>query len=284
MKQRRLVSIQNSRPTSDGAGVKIQRAISPAKENVFDPFLMLDEIFSDDAADYMAGFPEHPHRGFETVTYMLEGKMLHRDHMGNEGLLESGDVQWMTAGRGVLHSEMPQQEQGRMHGFQLWVNLPARLKMIPANYQEFKASKIPQVNFGSASSLKVIAGSYNHDGKNIIGPVEAKHVDGEYFDVSLAAGDIFTTHIKASKKAFFYVIKGELELQGKDGLQKIRAKQTALLSEGEILEIKALQDAQFLLIAGEPISEPMVQYGPIVMNTMEEVEQALRDYRSGHLV
>jgi quercetin 2,3-dioxygenase len=284
MKQRRLVSIQNSRPTSDGAGVKIQRAISPSKENVFDPFLMLDEIFSDDAADYMAGFPEHPHRGFETVTYMLEGKMLHRDHMGNEGLLESGDVQWMTAGRGVLHSEMPQQEQGRMHGFQLWVNLPASLKMIPARYQEFKADKIPQVNFGSASSLKVISGAFDNGGKTITGPVEAKYVDGEYFDVSLAAGDTFRTKIKTTKKAFIYVIKGELELAGKDKMQSVHVKQTALLSQGDTLEIKAVKDAQFLLIAGEPIGEPMVQYGPIVMNTMEEVEQALRDYRAGRLV
>lgn len=284
MKQRQVAAILNSRPTSDGAGVKIQRAISPAKENLFDPFLMLDEIFSDDAADYMAGFPEHPHRGFETVTYMLEGKMLHRDHMGNEGLLESGDVQWMTAGKGVLHSEMPQQEQGRMHGFQLWVNLPARLKMIPAHYQEFKAAKIPQVNFGSASTLKVISGIFDNGEKKITGPVEAKHVDGQYFDVSLAAGDLFQTKIKASKTAFFYVITGELEVPGKNAVQKVRAKQTALLSEGNSIEIKALADAQFLLIAGEAIREPMVQYGPIVMNTMEEVEQALQDYRTGKLV
>ena len=195
---RRLTHIHDSYPTADGDGVKIYRNIAGGSLSAFDPFLLLDELYSDDPADYIGGFPEHPHRGFETVTYMLEGSMKHKDHMGNEGLLEPGSVQWMTAGRGVLHSEMPLQDEGRLHGFQLWVNLPANEKMRPADYQELPKEKIPVITIGERSYVKVIAGAFNRNGSIVSGPITGVTTAPDYFDIFLGEGD--TVDVTTEKK------------------------------------------------------------------------------------
>lgn len=286
---RDIVELRNSHAVTDGDGVKIQRAFShsqdanPAQSD-FDPFLLLDEIASDDAADYIGGFPEHPHRGFETVTYMLEGKMLHRDHLGNEGLLEPGSVQWMTAGKGVLHSEMPQQDSGKLHGFQLWVNLPAAEKMKPANYQEFSPTEIPSANIGSNSSINIIAGTFNDAiGNSIEGPVKGVSRQPDYFDVNLQGADVFETEVDIDKNVVLYVYEGSVEIHS-EKTQTIAEKQLAILGEGDRIKIRSKNNARFLYLAALPIKEPVVQWGPFVMNTMDEVNKAIQDYRHGVLV
>ena len=277
-----VVSIAPAMPTSDGAGVKIKRNVAQGNLREYDPFLMLDEIASDDAADYIAGFPEHPHRGFETVTYMLEGSMLHRDHLGNEGHLETGGVQWMTAGRGVLHSEMPQQDNGLMHGFQLWINLPASEKMKPAAYQEFDAKEIPEVNLSEQSLLRVVAGDYEHEGEKVTGPIKGISTEPVFYDLRLAAGEAFETQIASDRNIIVYVVKGAVSIQ--DMERSVPEKHLIRLTGGEALKITAESDALMLIIAGKPIGEPIVNYGPFVMNTKEEIEQAMMDYRTGALV
>jgi redox-sensitive bicupin YhaK (pirin superfamily) len=241
---------------------------------------MLDEFSSDNPGDYIAGFPAHPHRGFETVTYMLDGHMRHEDHLGNQGDLKSGSVQWMTAGRGIVHSEMPQQEAGRMRGFQLWINLPAAEKMKPAGYRDIQPEDIPVHSLSGGGNAKVIAGKL-HDGDTIItGPIDGLSTEPLYLDITLPAGAIFNHPVAAGLNAMLYVFEGSLQLAG----TQLETHHAAVLSDGEVLTVEAgAKGGRFLLLAGRPIREPIVQYGPFVMNTVEEIEQAVRDYQSGRL-
>ena len=272
MTTRTVHRLIKSMPASDGAGVKLRRSLGQSNFARLDPFLMLDEFSSDDAADYIAGFPAHPHRGFETVTYILDGHMLHEDHLGNKGNLKSGGVQWMTAGRGIIHSEMPQQDRGRMRGFQLWINLPAKDKMKPASYRDLEATDIPEVALPGGGKVRVIAGSVS--GTNA--PVKPGATDATYLDVHLPAGATFRQPVKDGYNAFAYVYEGAL-----DGIPAHNA--AVFTTEGDV-EVKAASEgARFILLAGKPIGEPVVQYGPFVMNTREEIEQAIRDYQSGTL-
>lgn len=281
---RPLIRILDSESATDGAGVKIQRSVAHGALETFDPFLLLDEIASDDANDYIGGFPEHPHRGFETVTYMLEGSMKHRDHLGNEGLLVSGGVQWMTAGRGVLHSEMPQQESGRLHGFQLWVNLPAAEKMCEPNYREFDPEQIPVIEIGPNSRIKLIAGTLTIDGQTHSGPVQGVTTQPDYLDVQLAASERLQLPVSNEKRVLIYVYQGRLDVWNKHGDRPIRSQQLGVLGAGDALDLQAEQDSRFLLIAGRPIGEPIAHWGPFVMNTREEIDQAIADYKHGRLV
>lgn len=285
LKQRRaLVHVQPSQAVTDGDGVKIQRAVARGALQTFDPFLLLDEIASDEAADYIGGFPEHPHRGFETVTYMLEGTMRHRDHMGNEGLLVSGGVQWMTAGRGVLHSEMPQQEAGRLHGFQLWVNLPAAEKMSEPAYREYGPEQIPQIALADQGSVKVIAGTLSLNGKIVTGPVAGVTTQPDYLDIVLPAGQSLTLPIDQDKRVLLYVYQGAVKVNDDQGGRPLRQQQLGMLGDGDVLEINAEQDSRLLLLAGIPLNEPVANWGPFVMNTREEIEQAIADFKAGRLV
>lgn len=269
--------------TSDGAGVKLRRSLGTGPQARLDPFLMLDEFFSDNPDDYLAGFPPHPHRGFETVTYMLDGRMQHKDHMGNTGDLGPGSVQWMSAARGVIHSEMPQQAEGRMRGFQLWVNLPAAEKMRPAQYRDIPASEIPRYDF-DGGSLRLIAGRVAIDGQNLAGAVNAESgsmsTDPLYLDVRLQPGTEVTVPVEAGYNAFLYLYDGELTVAGK----ALPRRSAGILSDSGQVQLQAADSgAGALLIAGRPIGEPVVQYGPFVMNTPQEIQQAIDDYRAGRL-
>lgn len=280
--QKQLQQIIPARATSDGAGVRIKRSLGQTQQARFDPFLMLDEFGSESATDYIAGFPSHPHRGFETVTYMLEGHMLHEDHMGNKGHLKNGDVQWMTAGRGIIHSEMPQQEQGLMRGFQLWLNLPAAEKMKPAHYKDIPANEIPVANLSNGGCIKVIANTAVIDGKIISGPIQGITTQAIYWDVHLPLNGKFAHAIPATHNTFIYVYEGALAI-GEDA-RKLDAGNAGLLGAGDEISVTALtEDTRFILLAGIPLKEPIAQYGPFVMNTSDEIEQAIQDYRSGAL-
>ncbi|WP_151636444.1 pirin family protein [Noviherbaspirillum aerium] len=270
-------------PTSDGAGVKLRRTLGQGQSTRLDPFLMLDEFSSENPGDYIAGFPPHPHRGFETVTYMLDGHMRHEDHLGNVGELMSGGVQWMTAGRGIIHSEMPQQEEGRMRGFQLWINLPAKEKMKPAGYRDIPASEIPTAQLPEGGSVKVIAGTLVQNGHSVAGPIQGLSTEPLYFDVHLPEGARFVHAVDAQHNVFLYTYEGAVQI-GADGAQRLLKPQSAgILSPGEQIEVVAEPGgARFLLLAGRPLREPVTQYGPFVMNTMEEVEQAIRDFQQGN--
>lgn len=270
--------------TSDGAGVKLTRSVGRHQSLRVDPFLMLDEFASDEAADYIGGFPPHPHRGFETVTYMLDGHMRHEDHMGNQGELSAGDVQWMTAGRGVIHSEMPIQTEGRMRGFQLWLNLPAAEKMKPAAYRDISADEIPVVPLEGQGQVKVIAGTLELAHEAVTGPInnpdEALSTDPLYLDLALPANGVFEHPVTRGHNALFYVYEGNARIGG----QQLPLHQAAVLGEGEQVQIVAgATGARVLLLAGKPLNEPIAQYGPFVMNTMQEVEQAIADYQAGTL-
>jgi hypothetical protein len=263
-------------PTSDGAGVRLTRVIGTRTMPDLDPFLMLDEFGSDAAADYIAGFPDHPHRGFETVTYMLEGRMRHRDNQGNEGLLGPGSVQWMTAGRGIIHSEMPEQESGRMRGFQLWVNLPARDKMTAPRYQDIAPERIPQVSPAAGVDVRVIAG----DVQGVRGPVEGIATEPVYLDVSLAPGARFEHALPAEHAAFAYVFAGQAWVG--TGNEPVVRGDLAVLTEGTTVVVRAGDvPARFILVAGRPLREPVVKYGPFVMNTRAEIVQAVDDFSAG---
>jgi len=270
--------------TSDGAGVKLRRSIGSNQNIRLDPFLMLDEFGTDNPDDYIAGFPPHPHRGFETVTYMIDGHMRHEDHLGNLGELKSGGVQWMTAGRGVIHSEMPQQESGRMRGFQLWINLPSREKMKPASYRDIPATELPVVPLQNGGSVKLIAGRSTLAGKEFSGPINSQPgsmaTDPLFLDLTLPAGAEHRLSIPAGHNAFVYAYEGSAEIDG----QQLPQQAAGILADGDYLDIKAGREPlRMVLIAGKPIGEPVVQYGPFVMNTREEIEQALQDYRLGKL-
>ena len=274
MTTRTLETLIRSIPASDGAGVKLRRSLGQSDAARLDPFLMLDEFSSEDPNDYLAGFPDHPHRGFETATYILDGHMLHQDHLGNRGDLKSGGVQWMTAGRGIIHSEMPQQDRGRMRGFQLWINLPAREKMKPAGYRDLQAADIPEVKL-AGGRVKVIAGNFGATA----GPINGGSTDPLYLDVQLEAGATFSQPIKDGYNAFAYPYEGELAV-GSDVLQSHAA---GVLSVNGEFHAKATKATRFILLAAKPIGEPVVQYGPFVMNTRQEIEQAIRDYQDGTL-
>ena len=278
---RTIVALETGRPTSDGAGVRLIRVVGGPGLERFDPFLMLDEFGSADPDDYLAGFPAHPHRGFETITYMLEGRMRHEDHMGNVGQLESGGVQWMTAARGVIHSEMPQQQDGVMRGFQLWLNLPASEKLGEPAYRDFAPVEIPHLLLPDGTQVKVIAGQFATDTLRQTGAMQRPHTDPQYYDLLLPAGGQLTPQLPDGHRVLLYVYEGSLQLAGAE--RSIAAGQLARLSEQGELQLSSRDGARVLLIAGRPLGEPIVQYGPFVMNSREEIEQALRDYRDGTL-
>jgi redox-sensitive bicupin YhaK (pirin superfamily) len=270
--------IVTGQSVTDGAGVSLRRALGTQELEDLDPFLMLDEFRNDDPAQYMAGFPDHPHRGIETVTYMLAGAMRHGDNQGNEGRLGPGDVQWMTAGRGIVHSEMPEQEQGLMWGFQLWVNLSAADKMSEPRYQEIKGSDIPAVERADGVRIKVIAGEV--DGAS--GAIDGIAVDPTYFDVSLPAGGAFEHEIPAGHSAFLYVFEGEAEAGSGAGASIVSRGSLAALGRGDAIRVTAPNGpARLLLLAGRPLGEPIVKYGPFVMNTREQIMEAIDDFRTG---
>jgi redox-sensitive bicupin YhaK (pirin superfamily) len=278
MTARKLAQVIPSIPASDGAGVKLRRSLGASQLARHDPFLMLDEFFSDNPDDYLAGFPAHPHRGFETVTYMLDGHMQHKDNHGNTGDLGPGDVQWMSAARGIIHSEMPQQSEGRMRGFQLWLNLPAKEKMKPAAYRDIASSDIPVVSLDGNVQVKVIAGRF----EDTTGPIHGGSTDPYYFDVRLAPRTVLESALPQGHNAFLYVYEGEA-LVG-EARQKVAHRAAGLLSDGDTVRIEAGElGARVLVLAGKPLREAVVQYGPFVMNTREEIEQAIADYQSGAL-
>ena len=264
--------------TSDGAGVKLTRVLAQSLQRRLDPFLMLDAFGSHNPEDYIAGFPDHPHRGFETITYMIAGRMRHRDSAGHEGLLENGGVQWMTAGRGVIHSEIPQQEEGVMEGFQLWLNLPARDKMTAPWYRDFAAAELPHFVTDAGVAVTVIAG----ESHGVTGAVTREATAPLYLDLHLPAGARFAQPLPAEHNAFVYVYRGEVGIAG----SPVPAQQLAILAndaqtDGVIIE--AATEAKVLLIAGRPLNEPIAQHGPFVMNTEQEIYQTLNDFRDGRL-
>jgi quercetin 2,3-dioxygenase len=260
----------------DGAGVKINRVLTQPLQRRLDPFLMLDAFGSDKAGDYIAGFPEHPHRGFETVTYMLTGRMRHRDSAGNEGLVTNGGVQWMTAGRGVIHSEMPEQEEGLMEGFQLWLNLPAKDKMSAPWYRDIPTEEVPRFALPSGATVQVIAGSSH----GVDGAVQRDGTQPLYLDIDLPQGAVFEQPLPAGHNAFVYVFRGEAVVEGK-GVPQARMAILDNAQGADGVRIKAAAPTRLLLIAGRPLNEPIAQYGPFVMNTQAEVFQAVEDFRAG---
>jgi quercetin 2,3-dioxygenase len=272
--ERAVTKIVRGRPASDGAGVKLTRVIGQPALPDLDPFLMLDEFRSDDAADYLAGFPDHPHRGFETVTYMLAGRMRHGDHKGNVGLLRPGSVQWMTAGRGIVHSEMPEQEDGLMWGFQLWVNLPAKDKMIEPRYQEFAPEAIPETTIDGAR-VRVIAGRVG----DVEGPVRAVATEPVYLDVALPPNGAFDVPLPAAHAAFAYVFEGAVAIGG----QRVTRGELAVLSAGDVVQLQTGGDGagRLIVVAGRPLGEPVAKYGPFVMNTQQQIREAIADFQAG---
>lgn len=273
---RKAERIIQTMEVTEGAGVTVHRSIgTPAIRN-FDPFLMLDHFGSDDPDAYIAGFPDHPHRGFNTFTYMLDGHMLHQDSMGNRGDLVSGGAQWMKAGSGVIHSEMPQQTEGLMQGFQLWINLPAAKKMTEPNYQEYSPDSIPVVK-AKGEEVKVLLGQY----KDTQGPIEDPYTSVSYFDVKLAPSVTFSHRLDTELTCFTYLFEGNALIEG----EAVPQYSFVALSAGEEVVVTAAeQGARFILVAGQPIGEPIAQYGPFVMNTQQEIHQAMADYRAGTLV
>lgn len=278
---RTVLDIHVGQATSDGAGVRLTRVFGGAGVERFDPFLMLDEFGSINPDEYIAGFPPHPHRGFETVTYMLEGRMRHEDHMGNLGLLDSGAVQWMTAARGVIHSEMPEQAQGLMRGFQLWLNLPAKTKLSDPAYRDIPAAEIPRLVTASGVTAIVIAGSFDDGQVRQVGAVQRPDTEPLYLDLHLPAGAAISPRVPDGHRALLYVYEGELALEGH--AEPIGAGRLVRLSEAGELRLASDGGCRVLLIAGKPLNEPIVQYGPFVMNSREEIEQALRDFHANRL-
>lgn len=279
-KQRRvreLLSTTAGQPASDGAGVKLTRIIGTQALNVLDPFLLLDAFESDRPDDYIGGFPSHPHRGFETVTYLLAGRMRHKDNAGNEGVIEPGGVQWMTAGRGIVHSEMPEQEDGLLMGFQLWVNLPASAKMADPGYQEFPPASVPLETRANGTAVRVISGVTDEGTR---GPVENRYVNPIYMDVDLPAGESFGQTVEAGSNTFLFVIEGELFVG--DNRKPLGWRTLGILGDGDrVLASAGSQNTRFLLVSGQPLREPIARGGPFVMNTKEEILQAFEDYQRG---
>ena len=264
-------------PASDGAGVKLKRSIG-VEPNYFDPFLMLDEFGSENSEDYIAGFPPHPHRGIETVTYMLAGDFEHKDSTGGEGRMTAGDVQWMKTGSGIIHSEMPAMKEGKLHGFQLWINMPASMKMDKPEYHYIDADKM-SVHKDDDKQIKVIAGKF----QKAEGPIKKHNVEPVYFDVELKKDKEFNFEIPSSHNSFIYLIKGEIKI-GEKKHDKVKDSTLILLTRGEKLKVTALTEAKFLLISGKPIGEQIARGGPFVMNTKQEILQAIDDYHNGTFV
>ncbi len=279
MNTRKIEKIITGMPATDGAGVELTRIIGQPAMTELDPFLLLDAFRSDDPDDYIAGFPPHPHRGFETVTYILNGRMRHRDNAGNEGVIEPGGIQWMTAGRGIVHSEMPEQQDGLLEGFQLWINLPAANKLTTPAYQEHAAAQIPTETRPGAT-LRVITGT---TAQGTTGPVVQPLTQPVYFDVALDAGAAFEEPLPTGHTAVVYVIDGSLRLADESGAeQSLGRDQLGVLGDGDALALDAGDEgARFLLIAGKPLGEPIARAGPFVMNTEQELRQAFIDYQSG---
>lgn len=265
--------------TSDGAGVRLTRVLTQSLQKRLDPFLMLDAFRSDDPDDYIGGFPDHPHRGFETVTYMIAGRMRHRDSAGNEGLLENGDVQWMTAGRGIIHSEMPEQEGGVMEGFQLWLNLPARDKMVPAWYRDIKSAEIPEFVTSDGVVARLIAGRSH----GVAGAMQRDATAPLMLDVHLPAGARFAQALTTDLNAFVYVYRGDVSIDGNAVPERRMAILAAAGDADGVVIVAGAEPARVLLIAGRPLHEPIVQHGPFVMNTQDEIQAAVNDFRAGRL-
>ncbi|WP_428354334.1 pirin family protein [Methyloprofundus sp.] len=274
-KIRKLQNIISGTPTTDGDGVTMTRLIGSPELNMLDPFLLLDAFETDQVNDYIGGFPDHPHRGFETVTYLIAGQMRHKDNAGHEGVIEAGGVQWMTAGKGIIHSEMPEQQAGLLQGFQLWINLPASEKMSAPAYQEFPADKIAVDSSIEDSVIRIIAGQTDN---GISGPVKNNFVNPLYMDISLAAGQVFKQSVDGTDNAFIYVLEGELSIN--DTQQKISSRQLGVLSEGTAIVVKAKGDTRFILAAARPLHEPVARGGPFVMNTKAEIIQAFEDFQN----
>ncbi|MBO6486711.1 MAG: pirin family protein [Pelagibacteraceae bacterium] len=264
--------------TSDGAGVKLKRSIGTSAINYLDPFLLLDEFGSENKDDYMAGFPPHPHRGIETVTYMLEGKFEHKDSTGAKGIMSSGDVQWMKTGGGIIHSEMPAMANGKLHGFQLWVNMPAKLKMSKPEYIYLDAKQI-KIYKDEEKKIKIIAGKF----KNYEGPIKGHNVEPIYFDIELREENEFKFDLPLNHNSFIYLVEGNIKI-GKDKHQRIDGSSLIVLKKGKNLNVKALKRSKFLLIAGKPIGEAIARGGPFVMNTKQEILQAMEDYNNGNFI
>jgi len=280
---RRVERIVRGQPTSDGDGVKLTRVLTQPLQKRLDPFLMLDAFGSDAASDYIGGFPSHPHRGFETVTIMLEGRMRHKDSVGNVGLLEPGSVQWMTAGRGIIHSEMPEQEEGRMAGFQLWVNLAAKDKMTAPAYRDVPPAAVPALKLADGVQLRVIAGS----ALGVAGAVSRPTTEPLVLDITLPAGASFDAAIPAGHNAFVYVFGGGVvDVGASEAATRVESERMAILANdasADGVRLSAAQAARVLLVAGAPLNEPIAQYGPFVMNTTAQIHEAVADFQRGVL-
>lgn len=275
MKIRELQTIIPSHPTSDGDGVKIRR-VAMFDQPVTDPFLMIDELSSDNPDDFIGGFPPHPHRGMETLTYLRHGSLEHRDHAGNQGMIHSGGAQWMSAGRGIIHSEMPAREMQLLHGFQLWINLPSAEKMQPPEYRDVPAAEIPRIS-GKGWNIAVIAGTWSVENHKIAGPLNALAADAGYLDIELSAGTRLSLKTPEKQRVIALVYQGQLNTY-----PLAPEKSMLVFGEGDTLELESLQNSKIILLRGTPIKEPVVHYGPFVMNTTEEIQQAIADYNSGN--
>jgi redox-sensitive bicupin YhaK (pirin superfamily) len=279
-KTRYVSRVIKGRPTTDGAGVELTRVIGQPDLPMLDPFLLLDAFRSDNPDDYIAGFPSHPHRGFETVTYLLAGRMRHKDNAGHEGVIEPGGIQWMTAGKGVVHSEMPEQKNGLLEGFQLWINLPAAHKMDPPDYQEYPADKIPVESRDGGVEVSVITGTTSLGTQ---GPVSQPLTEPLYLDVRLPTGQTFTESLPAAHNAFIYIIQGQVVMADQSGTRiELGRDDLGILAQGNQVMVDAgSRDTRFLLVAGKPLNEPVARGGPFVMNTRAEIDQATADYAEG---
>ena len=273
-----ILSRHRGMPAQDGAGVKLTRVINQPSLRYQDPFLMLDEFRSDNPNDYIAGFPPHPHRGFVTLTYMLAGRMEHKDSVGNTGLVEAGGAQWMKAARGIIHAEMPKQEDGLMWGFQLWINLPAKEKMSPAAWADHPAEKIPEVQVQGVT-VRVVAGEFKHGEQTASGPIQQAEQQFQMLDLRYAAGTEIELAAGQQQTRLAYVYQGSVMLNG----ETVERGELVRLDKNGALQLQASSEAGMLVLAGQPIGEPVAQYGPFVMNSQQEIEQAIRDYQSGKL-
>ena len=265
--------------TSDGAGVRLTRVLTQEWQQRLDPFLMLDHFGSDEPQDYIAGFPDHPHRGFETVTYMLQGRMRHRDSRGNEGLLQNGDVQWMTAGRGLIHSEMPEQDQGKMEGFQLWLNLPSQLKLCEPRYQDIAHAQLPQVAPTPGVCVTVIAGGIGATQ----GPIQSPHTQPQFWDVHFDEDGLLEATLPGTHHAFIYVYRGNVQVLGAQRESAVPGERMGILGSGDGLRLQAQAGSRAIVLAGQPLREPIAQHGPFVMNTRQQLIEAVDDFRAGRM-
>ena len=268
--------------TRDGDGVKLTRVLTQAHQRRLDPFLMLDNFGSDDPNDYGGGFPDHPHRGFETITYMIAGRMRHRDSAGHEGLLQNGGVQWMTAGRGVVHSEMPEQEEGVMEGFQLWLNLPSQQKLCPPGYQDIQSDNIPELDLPSGVKVRIISGEVCGVRGAVCRPADLFPTQTLYLDIHFTKNTTFQQTLNPEHNAFIFIYRGNVKVVSEHQETSVDLHRMAILhNEGNGVEISASSGSQLLLISGNPLNEPIAQYGPFVMNTREELMQAVDDFKAG---